>query len=222
MSRASDPNAGRWWLRRIVGVFFLFSGAALLMHILGGVPLLVGLAGMAIVAVGAFAYVWRQLNPLVRAQLRSHVRIGIAAGVLAVVAYDIAKWGLAVLDPSSFDPFGAVPIFGALIVGTSAPTEWLMAAGIGYHVLNGVTFAVAYSVLFGRRGALAGIGWGVFLEAFQFTLYPGWLNTAAVYAEFVTISFFAHVVYGATLGYVCKRGLTRTRGGVRRQPGVNS
>lgn len=208
--------------RWVVGVAFLFSGAALLMHILQGVSLPVGLAGTVAVAIGTFAYVWRQLHPIVRTRLRQHVRVGVVAGALALVAYNTAKWGLATLDPSAFDPFGAIPIFGALLIGSSAPEGWLMAAGIGYHVLNGVTFAVAYSILFGQRGILFGVGWGIFLEVFQFTLYPGWLNTGAFYAEFVTISFLAHVAYGGTLGYVCKRGLMRTMNDGRRQLRVES
>lgn len=197
-------------ITRTVGVVFLFSGAALLMHILWEFPLPIGLGGTVVLAVGGFVSVWRRINHSVREQLITHLKIGVVAGFAATVVYDIVKWGLAAIDPSQFDPFGAVPTFGALLLGPSAPEGWLMAAGIGYHALNGVTFAVAYSILFGYRGILAGIGWGVFLEAFQFTLYPGWLNITAFYAEFITVSFLSHVAYGATLGYVCQRGLLRS------------
>lgn len=197
-------------LSRIVGVAFLFSGAALLMHILWQFSLPIGLAGAVALGAGGFVFVWRRVDTFVREQLIVHLRIGVLAGILAIIAYDIAKWGLAVMDPSPFNPFGAVTTFGALLVGPTAPEIWLIVAGIGYHILNGVTFAVAYCILFGYRGILAGVGWGVFLEAFQFTLYPGWLNITAFYAEFVTISFLGHVAYGATLGYVCKRELLRS------------
>jgi hypothetical protein len=61
-----------------------------------------------------------------------------------------------------------------------------------------------YCVLFGRRGVPGGIAWGVFLEAFQLTLFPGWLDIRA-YREFVQISALSHIVYGATLGFLCKR-----------------
>lgn len=197
-------------LARFVGVAFLFSGAALLMHILWKFPLPIGLVGTVVLATGGFVFFWRRVDTSTREQLVVHLKIGVLAGIAAIIAYDIAKWGLAVIDPSPFNPFGAIPTFGALLVGPTAPEIWLIAAGIGYHVLNGITFAVAYCILFGYRGILAGIGWGVFLEAFQFTLYPGWLNITAFYAEFVTISFLGHIAYGATLGYVCKRGLLRS------------
>lgn len=194
----------------MVGTVFLFSGVALLTHILLSVSLPVGLAGTTLFGLVGSALLWRKLENFQRLVLRTHISIGIIAGIVATIVYNITKWGLSLVDPSSFDPFGAVPIFGALIAGQSAPEHWLMAAGIAYHVLNAVTFAVAYCILFGQRGTLTGVGWGVFLEAFQFTLYPGWLNIDAFYAEFVTISALAHVAYGATLGYVCKRGLMRT------------
>ena len=205
-----QPPDRRSILIRTVGVVFLFSGAALLMHILWEFPLPVGLAGAVVLAIGGFVSVWRRIDHSVRKQLITHLKIGVGAGIAATIVYDIAKWGLAAVEPSQFDPFGAVPTFGALLLGPSTPESWLVAAGIGYHVLNGVTFAVAYSILFGYRGVLAGIGWGVFLEAFQFTLYPGWLNITAFYAEFITVSFLSHVAYGATLGYVCQRGLLRS------------
>lgn len=211
----SKKRGGGTIRRRIVGIFFLFSGAALLMKILGGVSLPVALTGTVTVAIGGAAYLWRRLDPLARSQLRVRMRVGTVAGITAIVAYDATKWGLAVLDPSSFDPFGAIPTFGALFVGTSAPPTWTTAVGIGYHVLNGLTFAVAYSIMFGHRGVLAGVGWGIFLEIFQFTLYPGWLNINAFYAEFVTVSFLGHAAYGATLGYVCKRELARPMSGGR-------
>ena len=196
----------------MVGTVFLFSGVALLTHILLSVSLPIGLAGTTLLGLVGSLHLWRKLEKFQRLVLRTHISIGIIAGIVATIVYDITKWGLSLIDPSSFDPFGAVPIFGALIAGQSAPEHWLMAAGIAYHVLNAVTFAVAYCILFGQRGTLTGVGWGVFLEAFQFTLYPGWLNIDAFYAEFVTISALAHVAYGATLGYVCKRGLMRTSG----------
>lgn len=73
------------------------------------------------------------------------------------------------------------------------------------HLLNGTSFGVAYLFLFARdgrtsvrRALLTGVGWGLFLETFQLTLYPGWLDIR-LYQEFATISALSHIVYGATL-----------------------
>ena len=53
---------------------------------------------------------------------------------------------------------------------------------------------------------VSGVGWGLFLETFQLTLYPGWLNITT-YKEFVTISFLGHIVYGLVLGALGHRWL---------------
>jgi hypothetical protein len=83
-------------------------------------------------------------------------------------------------------------------------------------------FGVAYVFLFARDGAISagralgtGVAWGIFLELFQLTLYPGWLDIRT-YEEFVTISALGHIVYGATLGTIA---LTLFRSGpARRSP----
>ena len=88
-------------------------------------------------------------------------------------------------------------------------------AGIAFHLLNGTTFGVAYVFLFARHGSFStrraivtGLTWGLFLEMFQITLYPGWLDVRA-YTEFAAISFLGHVVYGFTLGVVARAGLQK-------------
>ena len=58
---------------------------------------------------------------------------------------------------------------------------------------------------------VSGLGWGLFLEAFQVALYPGWLNILAI-REFVLSSLLGHLVYGTTLGAV---GRTLLRNGFR-------
>jgi hypothetical protein len=135
--------------------------------------------------------------------------------VLGLICYDSSKAILSLADPSPFNPFGATATFGALLIGTNAPGWALQAAGIGFHILNGIAFAVAYATLFARFGAtsrrravLQGMAWGVFLETFQLTLYPGWLDIKA-YAEFATMSAGAHLIYGAVLGLVSRQLLRR-------------
>jgi hypothetical protein len=42
------------------------------------------------------------------------------------------------------------------------------------------------------------------LEVIMVSLYPGWLNLAAI-DEFVSVSVVGHAVYGATLGILARR-----------------
>lgn len=202
--------------RLTVGVSFLASGAALLGTILLGLSLPLGL--LLTVSVGAVAATLavRSVSEMSRRRIDACVATGALTGVIGLVVYDSTKALLSFADPSPFDPFGATATFGALLIGTDAPGWALQTAGIAFHITNGIAFAVAYTTLFARFGAtsrrralLQGIAWGVFLESFQLTLYPGWLDIRA-YAEFATISAGAHLLYGAVLGFG-SRSLLRRR-----------
>lgn len=198
----------------MLGVAALFSGAALLGHILFGISLVLGLVVIGAAAGVLVVVALRATPPPQRRRLRSIVLAGVGAGVVATLCYDAAKTVLSQLDSSPFDPFEATRAFGILLLGEGAGPGAIQAAGIALHLVNGTAFGVAFTVLFGREGALSppravlyGIGWGLFLELFQLTLYPGWLDIRT-YREFATITALSHIVYGATLGVV-GRGMLR-------------
>ncbi len=199
---------------RTIGLLALFSGAALLVHILTGVSLRLSLLVATIGVVAVLTATWRSISASQRLILKRLLSIGAVSGVVATAVYDAAKYVLSLIDGSGFNPFGAIRIFGTLLVGDAASAGSVLGAGVMFHLLNGVLFGVAYVLLFGGRGIWAGIAWGLFLEAFQLTLYPGWLDIEA-YREFVTISAMGHVAYGATLGAV---SLGMLQGRWRRSP----
>jgi hypothetical protein len=192
-------------------VLALFSGAALLTHIVWRVSLPLALAAAVLVLVFSGATLWRRAAPTQRAMLARLVKVGAASGLLATISYDAAKYALSQLDASPYNPFEAVRIFGTLLVGQPASEAAIYAAGAAFHLLNGVSFGVAYCFLFRRQGVIAGMAWGLFLEMFQLTLYPGWLNIR-LYAEFAQISAISHVVYGLVLGKACQLALARSPG----------
>ena len=198
--------------RSILGIVALFSGVALLLNILGQIDLRLAFAGTTLTMLISGGLVLGRSSVEERASLGRAVGFGAASGIVATVAYDLAKYGLGVLDPSPFDPFHAIAVFGAYLAGPGANPAVVLGAGWAFHLLNGTAFGVAYVLLFGitadtprRRAMVTGLGWGLFLESFQITLYPGWLDIRA-YQEFVVISASAHLVYGATLGALA-RGL---------------
>ena len=212
--RAATARLDRW---RVMTVLLaggaLFSGVALLTNILAGfsLPLALGLLGVLFAAL--IVVVGRRVDPADRARLLRIGLTGVAAAFVATLAYDGAKTVLSQLDPSPYNPFEATRIFGTLIIGPEAEPLAIQAVGWSFHLLNGTSFGLAYTLLFGREGRtsvrwalLTGVGWGLFLEMFQLTLYPGWLDIR-FYSEFVQISFAAHVVYGASLGILCRHGL---------------
>ena len=154
-------------LSRATGLSLLFSGVALLTYILARISLRLALAAAAIFPIAILATTWLTLLPQQRARLAHRLKTGIMAGLLATGAYDLTKFILSQFESSPYRPFELMRVFGVLLLGTGA-------AGVGFHVMNGVCFAVAYWLLFGRYGVKAAIFWGLFLEVFQLTLYPGW------------------------------------------------
>lgn len=196
---------------RLIGVLALFSGAALLTHIIWRVSLPLALATAVVVLICCVVILWRRASTAQRALLARLLKVGAASGMVATVSYDAAKYALSQLDPSPYNPFEAVRIFGTLLLGQSAGEVAIYGAGTAFHLLNGVSFGVAYCFLFRRQGIVAGVAWGLFLEMFQLTLYPGWLNIR-LYSEFAQISALSHIVYGLVLGKACQVGLTRWAG----------
>lgn len=201
---------GRWGklFPNILGMGALFSGVALVVHILTGFSLAIGLMVTAGALITAIAVLFIRLPVQRRRYILQMAAIGAVTGVVATVCYDSAKFVLSQLDPSPYNPFELSYTFGVLLIGNSAPHALTLAVGIGFHVLNGISFAVAFCFLFGRRGIIAGVLWGVFLEMFQLTLYPGWLDIR-FFREFAAIGSLSHLVYGAVLGLGCRYGLRR-------------
>ena len=199
-------------LPRFLGVAALFSGAALVTHIVSGFSLVLALAVTTTILVVAVGVVWVRASPNRRVSVLRRAKQGLVCGILATGAYDLSKFTLSQWDSSPYNPFEALHAFGLLLVGHSASTRLIYAAGSAFHLLNGCSFGVAYCFLFGHRGIVAGIAWGFFLELFQLTLFPGWLDIR-FYREFVQISVMSHVVYGAVLGLSCQRGLQEPKTG---------
>jgi hypothetical protein len=187
---------------RVLGIAVLFSGAALLTHILAGASLRLGIAIGSLVPILAFAKVYRALESEDRCRLVQQLKIGVTGGFLATCAYDASRMIVTRFEPATFNPFEVIRAFGLLLAGAKASPLAVYVAGIAFHVLNGVCFGTAYWILFGRFGRIAGVAWGMFLEIFQITFYPGWLNIR-FYREFVQVSLVSHLVYGAVLGFGC-------------------
>lgn len=122
----------RHFLPRILGIAALFSGAALVVHITVGISLLVVLALTGSLLLQLVSIIWRKTNPTERARLTNTAKVGIVAGILAVVVYDGSKLILSHLDKSPYNPFEAVHVFGVLLVGSNAPKLLINTAQSGF------------------------------------------------------------------------------------------
>jgi hypothetical protein len=189
------------------GAVFLVSGASLVVHILTGAPLWALLA--ALVAGGCLAvarFVWTV--PSVRAGWLTRVRVGAAVGLVSTGVYDLSRWLLVELGGMSMSPFKALPFFGEALLGGLGGSTSEVVAGVAFHLLNGVTFGIAYTAWLGRRGPWWGVLFALGLEAFMLALYPGWLDVRSI-QELTQISVFGHVAYGLSLGAGARWALNR-------------
>lgn len=194
--------------RTIFAPLFLGSGAALLIFVASGVSLLAALGLVCTLAFIVGGIVWRKLTVTQRADLRTTIGVGFMTGLIATAAYDAARFLLIELTGIAFWPFDIFNVFGRALFGQAAQGSWVTAAGVAYHFTNGISFAIAYTILLGRRGILAGIGWALLLELFMVSVYPGWLGLKAL-NEFLQVSIFGHLVYGSVVGGLAKYLLDR-------------
>jgi hypothetical protein len=190
----------------VLAALSLTSGAALVVHILSHISLGLALlvAGMIVVSIGGF--VWIRLAPTARVTVAQRIQVGLAAGLLATLAYDSSRWIIVTLFHDTFWPFDVFPIFGYAIAGSNIPHNVATIIGTLYHYTNGVLFAIAYTILFAPRGWWAGVLWALVLETLMLTIYPGWLHPRA-FNEFVSVSILGHLAYGSVLGSFSQQAL---------------
>jgi hypothetical protein len=142
------------------------------------------------------------------------VWIGMVAGLLAAVAYDVFRlpfvfakeWAIdSVVPPMKL--FKVFPRFGAMVLGQPIEqTSYSSAAhiiGWIYHFSNGATFGAMYLALIGdarRRHWAWAVLFALVLElGMLFTPYPKVFNIP-VTARFVIVTIAAHAVFGVGLG----------------------
>ena len=142
------------------------------------------------------------------------VLLGLSAGLLAAVAYDVFRlpfvfakeWGIdSVVPPMKL--FKVFPRFGAMVLGQPIEQEnystTTQIVGWIYHFSNGATFGVMYLALIGDAQKRHW-GWAVlFALALELgillTPYPQVFNIPLT-ARFVIVTVMAHAIFGAGLG----------------------
>lgn len=192
----------RIWL----AILPLAAGAGLLAYLLAGLSLPAGVALAAGMGIAAAAAVWRRIPARDRPVIRRRAVVGLAAGALATLAYDLCRLMAVTLLGLSFRPFDVFPIFGRLLIGKDVPAILAAVIGFLYHCANGIGFGIAYMFLFRRVGVVSGLLWAALLEGMMVSLYPSWLSIKAL-DEFAGVSVLGHFAYGFVLGYVARCGI---------------
>ena len=201
-------------------VFMLASGSilALLLEFYGVLTMRAG--AIAVTAPGlallVAAGVYDRLRG--RGQLARQVGIGLAAGFVAAIAYDVFRLPFVFAEPWGIDRFvPAMPLFkvfamfGAMILGDAPNPPYKLTAhlvGWAYHLSNGATFGVMYVAMIGdggRRHWAWAVVFATVLElGMLLTPYPATFGIA-LSARFVVVTMAAHVVFGVVMGLAVRR-----------------
>lgn len=128
--------------------------------------------------------------------------------------YDLGRVALVWAADLHYDPFKTFPLFGWLIMGAGATARTAWVAGTLYHVVNGLSFSVAYCLLRGGRHWLWGVGFALTLEAVMMAIYPFWLSVRPL-SDFLIGSLSGHLLFGTTLGVVSHQALAPTHAAER-------
>lgn len=188
----------------------LATGAGLVAHILSDLSLVLGVGLAALMGIIATYTVWHRTPTVIRPAIKQRALVGVVAGALATLAYDLCRYFVVTFLAFSFWPFDIFTIFGQLLIGRDAPEKLAQVVGVLYHSANGIGFAVAFMFLFRRPGVVSGLLWAAMLELLMVALYPSWLNIKAL-NEFLSVSIIGHIAYGLVLGSVAHRALPKTR-----------
>ena len=191
-------------LRAAFAPLFLASGACLLVYVFAGISLLASVGVAFSIVLGVVALRWRVMLPAERVAIARRFKVGLLSGLIATGAYDGFRYLIIEVFNISFWPFDIFSIFGQALLGAGATGVGVTAAGVGFHLLNGVGFGTAYTIMFGHRGIWAGIAWAYVLEVMMVSVYPGWLEMKAL-EEFLQVSALGHTVYGGVLGSLSAR-----------------
>jgi hypothetical protein len=146
------------------------------------------------------------------------ILIGLTAGLIAAVAYDIFRlpfvfaktWGIQSFVPP-MNLFKVFPRFGAMIMGQSVEqshyslaTQWV---GWLYHFSNGATFGVMFMAAVGKLKKTSW-RWAVLMAVglelgMLFTPYPKAFGIP-LSLTFVCVTLAAHLIFGVVMGLVAR------------------
>ena len=170
----------------------------------------------ALIALMGFAALdrWRGDGQLWRA-----VWLGLLAGLIAAVGYDVFRlpfvfarqWGIDPVVPP-LNLFKVFPRFGAMVLGEPIEQDnySLLAQVVGwvYHFSNGATFGVMYLAVVGEGARRHWIGAVLFALALElgmlFTPYPTVFGIH-VTMRFIIVTVLAHAIFGLALGLSVRR-----------------
>jgi hypothetical protein len=134
--------------------------------------------------------------------IQDRVRVGVIAGLVGTIGYDLIRIPFAYFGMRVFAPISS---YGLLGMGAGQSSPLTTTVGWLYHLSNGLTFGIIYALAMARRNRWWGVLFGVGLEAAAFLgpftdrygLNGTWFA--------ISVAFLAHIAYGLPLGVVVEK-----------------
>jgi hypothetical protein len=197
-----DPST--WPIALLVLASAASSIAALLLHAAGIVrmPYTISFVTLPGTVLLVTLLVWTRRTE--RTLLFNRLKVGLVAGAVGLVFYDAARLVVQSTIPLGFNAFMSLPAYGSLMTGKPVSSGAAHAAGWAYHISNGLTFGVIYSVIAGPARWYWGLAWGGILEGAMVVVFPTILKPAS-FKGFLVVNMIGHAAFGAGVGLWCRR-----------------
>lgn len=179
------------------------SGLALLLLAGGIVSLSSSITVLAPLTAITLLAIWAVLERESEEEFLNRFTGGIIAGAAGLIAYDLVRL-LILAGGVPFNPFRPIEIFGLLILDVSEDTTQTKLLGWGFHIWNGLSFAVMYTMAVGRGKVLWAVIWALVLEAAMIVTYPSMFHVAVSW-PFIVISLVGHLAYGVAVGVTARK-----------------
>jgi hypothetical protein len=180
------------------------SLAALVSHLFGILPMVFFLTYFGVPSLLLIFLLTVWARRVEAALFLNCLAVGLAGGLVGTLLYDGARYLMRTAAIFNYDGFKAIYIFGMWISGQPVDSAAAAVAGWIYHFWNGLSFGVFYTLTFGRRHWLYGVGYGLVMELFMLGLFPMFVQVSDRF-DFIALSLIGHMFYGAGLGLVTQR-----------------
>lgn len=181
---------------------FLLSGLGLVVVVFLNFSMYIFLALQFFTLFLLFYLAYKQKHGQERMLFLKIIKIGFIAGIFATAGYDLIRLLIVTIFHFKIRPFDTFKFFGQIIMSRPVSDNTAYTVGFMYHLLNGITFGIAYFILFNGKHWVYGIVWAFVLELMMLCVYPRFLNLQSVMEEFTIVSCSGHTVYGSILGFI--------------------
>lgn len=195
-----SPSSRESWTPSVLCFLIAIpSGASLLAHIYGVLPMVLGGAVIALVCCLSLVGITFWARSSGRPGLADALTVGLLAGLVGTLLYDLARIPVLLTGRLVFAP---IELYGVWLWDASSSTRFTELSGWIYHFSNGITFGILYALFFRGRHWLWGVGWAMVLESI-FLITP-LAHSAALFADYkaIVVAYYGHVAYGWGLGWL--------------------